>query len=251
MRQAPCVLPWPLVREGALRGHRNRASGGSPRDCWERGLDIALSAFALLVLTPVIAVAALMVKLTSRGPVFYRQERVGIDRRCSDRRKRHLEREHCRRGRERRVLAGFGRPFMVYKFRTMVADAEAGSPVWAQRGDPRVTTLGRFLRRSRIDEIPQFINVLRGDMGVVGPRPERAYFIGRLDNDLPEFRLRTRTRPGITGLAQVQLGYANSVSGARRKLQLDLEYMHGRTFGMYCRILLRTVHVVLTGRGAC
>jgi len=222
------------------------------RDGCERALDVTLSLVALLLLMPVIVTAAALVKLTSRGPVIYRQERVGIDRRRDERRARRVGVAKCRRRRERRVLTGYGRPFLIYKFRTMVSDAEAGlQPVWAKAGDPRITVVGRFLRRSRIDEIPQFINVIRGEMSVVGPRPERAYFIGRLDAELPEFRLRTRVRPGITGLAQVELGYTNSVGGVRRKVGLDLEYMRRRNAGMYCKILMRTFHVVLTGKGAC
>ena len=105
-----------------------------------------------------------------------------------------------------------GKPFTIYKFRTMVVDAERGTPpMWAKERDPRITTVGRALRKTRIDELPQFLNVLRGEMSIVGPRPERAYFIGRIEKDLPEFQLRLRTKPGITGLAQISLGYTGSI----------------------------------------
>jgi lipopolysaccharide/colanic/teichoic acid biosynthesis glycosyltransferase len=123
--------------------------------------------------------------------------------------------------------------------------------MWARENDPRITPVGRILRRSRIDELPQFINVLRGDMSIVGPRPERAYFIGRIEKELPDFHLRLRTKPGITGLAQVQLGYTNTDEGLRQKLHLDLEYIHTLGFWTDFKILMRTVFVVLTGRGAC
>jgi lipopolysaccharide/colanic/teichoic acid biosynthesis glycosyltransferase len=157
-----------------------------------------------------------------------------------------------RRRRDRRVLVNFGRPFTIYKFRTMVMDAERGAPpMWARENDPRITPVGRILRRSRIDELPQFLNVLRGDMSIVGPRPERAYFIGRIEKELPDFHLRLRTKPGITGLAQVELGYTNTDEGLRQKLHLDLEYIHTLCFWTDAKILLRTVFVVLTGRGAC
>jgi lipopolysaccharide/colanic/teichoic acid biosynthesis glycosyltransferase len=185
--------------------------------------------------------------------VFYRQERIGINRRRGDRRLRGLSiDEKERRGRDRRVLVNFGRPFTIYKFRTMVMDAERGAPpVWARENDPRITAVGRVLRRCRIDELPQFFNVLRGDMSIVGPRPERAYFIGRIEKQLPDFHLRLRTKPGITGLAQVRLGYTNTDEGLRQKLHLDLEYIHTLGFWTDFKILLRTVFVVLTGKGAC
>jgi lipopolysaccharide/colanic/teichoic acid biosynthesis glycosyltransferase len=149
------------------------------------------------------------------------------------------------------VLVNFGLPFTIYKFRTMVVDAERGTPpLWAKEQDPRITPVGRVLRKTRIDEIPQFINVLHGDMSIVGPRPERAYFIGRIEKDLPEFHLRLRTKPGITGLAQVALGYTNTDDGLRQKLYFDLVYIRNWSPWMDLKILFRTVYVVLTGKGA-
>jgi lipopolysaccharide/colanic/teichoic acid biosynthesis glycosyltransferase len=219
---------------------------------WKRLLDVASSIVALLALAPVMLFTAILIKLTSQGPVFFRQERIGQDRRRDDR--RHGEREVIlnSRRRDRRVLISFGRPFTIYKFRTMVVDAENGqAPIWAKDNDPRVTSIGRILRRARIDEIPQFLNVLRGDMSIVGPRPERAYFIGRIEKQLPEFQLRLRTKPGITGLAQVELGYTNTDDGLREKLHFDLEYIRRLNFWTDLRIMFKTVYVVLTGRGAC
>lgn len=219
---------------------------------WKRTIDVILSIVALTVLSPVMLITAILIKLTSPGPVFFRQERVGEDRRRFDRRNGSNNEDRERRGRDRRVLINFGRPFTIFKFRTMVVDAESGTPpVWAKDNDPRVTPIGRFLRRARIDEIPQFINVLRGDMSIVGPRPERAYFIGRIEKDLPEFQLRLRTKPGITGLAQVELGYTNTDEGLREKLHHDLEYIRRLNLWTDLRIMFKTVYVVLTGRGAC
>lgn len=218
---------------------------------WKRALDIVVSIVGLVLTSPVIATAAVIVKVTSAGPVFYRQERIGINRRNRDRRDASAQADADRRRRDRRVLVNFGRPFTIYKFRTMVVDAERGTPpMWAKERDPRITTVGRVLRKARIDELPQFLNVLRGEMSIVGPRPERAYFIGRIEKDLPEFQLRLRTKPGITGLAQVHLGYTNTDAGLRDKLHLDLEYIRRLSLVTDLKILCRTVFVVFTGKGA-
>jgi lipopolysaccharide/colanic/teichoic acid biosynthesis glycosyltransferase len=218
---------------------------------WKRVLDDALSVTGLVLTAPLMLVTALLIKTTSPGPVFYRQERIGINRRLSERRRGETDSGGERRRRDRRVLVNFGRPFTIYKFRTMVVDAEQGTPpMWAKERDPRITPLGRILRKTRIDELPQFLNVLQGDMSIVGPRPERAYFIGRIEKDLPDFHLRLRTKPGITGLAQVELGYTNTDEGLHAKLRHDLEYIGQLSIVTDLKILLRTVSVVLTGRGA-
>ncbi len=138
----------------------------------------------------------------------------------------------------------------MYKFRSMKDDAENGRPVWAVEDDPRITAVGRVLRKTRIDEIPQFLNVLRGDMSVVGPRPEREYFYGQLERAVPGFAFRLRAKPGITGLAQVNLGYANTVSGMRVKLDNDLDYIRNLRPSTDAKILFKTVSVVFTGKGA-
>jgi lipopolysaccharide/colanic/teichoic acid biosynthesis glycosyltransferase len=226
--------------------HEGRTHG------WKRVLDVAMGVVALIVTAPLMLLTAALIKLTSPGPVFYRQERIGINRRSRDRRRGTITAADDRRARDRRVLVNFGRPFTIYKFRTMVVDAEQGTPpLWAKERDPRITPLGRILRKSRIDELPQFINVLRGEMSIVGPRPERAYFIGRIEKDLPEFQLRLRTKPGITGLAQVELGYTNTDDGLRDKLHHDLDYIRQLSLWTDLKILIRTIYVVLTGRGAC
>jgi lipopolysaccharide/colanic/teichoic acid biosynthesis glycosyltransferase len=217
---------------------------------WKRALDIVMSVVALVLLSPLMLAAALAVKLTSPGGVLFTQERVGINRRTGERRGSRRLRGQERRGKDRRVVTSYGKPFKMYKFRTMVANAEKGKPVWAQKNDARITPVGAFLRRCRIDELPQFVNVLKGDMSIVGPRPERAYFMAQIEKDLPEFQRRLRTKPGITGLAQVELGYTNTVDGMQDKLDFDLRYIQDLKPKTDLRILFKTVSVVVTGKGA-
>ncbi|OPZ79670.1 MAG: UDP-N-acetylgalactosamine-undecaprenyl-phosphate N-acetylgalactosaminephosphotransferase [Actinobacteria bacterium ADurb.Bin444] len=173
----------------------------------------------LLVASPVLLLVSVLVLATSGPPIIYRQTRVGRD----------------------------FRPFTLYKFRTMVKDAEAEGAVFADANDPRVTPVGRGLRRSRLDELPQFFNVLKGDMSIVGPRPERPEFVEDFMRGDPLYRERFRVRPGITGLAQVSASYATS-PGA--KLRFDLMYIHHESIGLDLRIILQTLKVILTGRGA-
>lgn len=245
------------VLDRAYSGHSNydlapeqvsRVVGGLP---WKRVLDVLLSSVALILLSPLMLIAALTVKLTSPGPVLFDQERVGLNRRTTDRRRSRGHRGSDRRAKDRRFVVSFGKPFKMYKFRTMVADAEKGTPIWAQKNDSRITPVGAFMRRTRIDELPQFVNVLKGDMSIVGPRPERAYFIAQIEKDLPEFQDRLRTKPGITGLAQVELGYTNTVDGMHDKLGYDLQYIKDLKPRSDLRILFKTVSVVITGKGAC
>ncbi len=188
-----------------------------------RGLDLAFALSLLLATLPLLLLVALAIKLDSRGPIFYGQERVG-------------------RG---------GRRFTVYKFRSMRVDAEAsGTPQWASKRDPRVTRVGRLLRLTRIDEIPQVLNVLRGDMAMVGPRPERPAFVEQLEQQIPHYRDRACVRPGITGWAQINYPYGASVEDARQKLTYDLYYIQHRGLRLDLRILLTTVRVVLFQEGA-
>jgi lipopolysaccharide/colanic/teichoic acid biosynthesis glycosyltransferase len=204
-----------------------------------RFLNVAVAAVALVVALPVILLVALAVKLTSRGPVFYSQTRVGLDRRS-------------RRGQtdDRRVVDFGGRLFEMYKFRTMRPDAEIdGRAVWAQKADPRVTPIGRFLRRTRLDELPQLYNVLRGDMNIVGPRPERPTIFARLRDDIPEYHMRQRVKPGITGWAQINLAYDACVDDVRQKVRYDLEYMQRQGLLEDLRIMSLTLPVMLFRRG--
>jgi lipopolysaccharide/colanic/teichoic acid biosynthesis glycosyltransferase len=242
------------VSSGLQRPDRATESGlGDPGGLsrWKRLTDIVIASISLVLTAPLCLLAAVAIKLTSPGPVLFRQERVGLDRRRSDRRRRSNPSSAERRNGDRRRFVKFGKPFTMYKFRTMRNGAEGDQPQWARPGDPRVTAVGRFLRRTRIDEIPQFINVLRGDMSVVGPRPERSFFIASHDREVPDFKLRLRTKPGITGLAQVHVGYANTVEGMKEKLDFDLEYIRQLSPVTDLRIMLRTVMVVVTGKGAC
>jgi len=189
----------------------------------KRMLDIGLSTILLLFSLPILFLAALAIRLESAGDILYRQERVG----------RH------------------GKTFSIYKLRTMHAEAErGGAPQWARDGDPRITRVGRFLRQTRIDEIPQVFNVLRGDMSFIGPRPERPYFVDLLAAEIPFYQERHRMRPGITGWAQINHPYGASVEDARMKLAYDLYYIKNYSIFVDLLVLLATVQVVLWHKGA-
>ena len=144
-----------------------------------------------------------------------------------------------------------GRHFPIYKFRTMVVNAEEYGPQWSRPDDPRITPLGRILRKARLDETPQFWNVLRGDMSILGPRPERPYFVKQFAESIPHYSERLRVRPGITGLAQVSLDYDASIDDVKKKLEHDLQHVRRKSFRRDLMILARTVFVVLTGKGSC
>jgi sugar transferase (PEP-CTERM system associated) len=189
----------------------------------KRLVDLAAAGALLVVSAPLLAVLIVLIPLDSRGPVFYRQRRVGQR----------------------------GHPFDLLKLRTMRMDAEAGGPVWASDGgDPRITRLGRFLRRTRLDELPQLLNVLRGEMSFVGPRPERPHFVEQLRTVIPFYDARHEVKPGITGWAQVKFGYGSSLEDAERKLEYDLYYIKHMSWAFDSGILLYTAKVVLGGRGA-
>ncbi len=219
----------------------------------KRSLDIVGAIVGLLLSAPAFLIVPILIKLDSPGSVFYTQTRVGINRRKRDRRY-HQQGDVVveRRGRERRRHDLKGRPFEVIKFRTMVADAEKKcGPVWATKDDPRVTRLGQFLRKSRLDETPQFINVLKGDMSLVGPRPERPKFVADLSTKVGDYTDRLQVKPGLTGLAQVESGYDTDIASVTRKVNLDLEYIRNWSLWYDIKIMLRTVKVVFTGKGAC
>lgn len=205
-----------------------------------RAVNFAVALIALVALLPLIALIAIAIKLSSRGAVLYSQTRVGIDRRW-----RHPGIGHMRR---REDLGG--RPFTMYKFRTMREDAEShGVEVWASQNDPRVTLVGRFLRASRLDELPQLYNVIRGEMNVVGPRPERPSIFSELRDDIPGYALRQRVRPGITGWAQINQSYDTCIDDVRRKVQLDLEYLTQQSLVKDIRIMSATLPVMLFRKG--
>ena len=205
-----------------------------------RALNTVLALLALLALLPVFVLLALLIKLTSRGPVFYLQERVGLDRRGPGPDAHN----------HRRVTDHGGRLFTIYKFRTMHVDAERHSgAVWATAADPRVTPLGRVLRQYRLDELPQLLNVLKGEMNIVGPRPERPTIFAELRGHIAEYPLRQRAKPGITGLAQINHHYDRSIEDVRTKVSYDLEYIRRQSLREDLRIMLKTIPVILLRRG--
>jgi len=187
----------------------------------KRLTDIALALALLVVTLPVMAVVAVLVRLESHGPAIFRQARTGLG----------------------------GREFEVLKFRSMTQDAERDGPQWAKSADPRVTRLGRILRQLRIDELPQLVNVLKGDMSFIGPRPERPVFNATLEKEIPLYNLRHLVRPGITGWAQVMYPYGASVEDAREKLQYDLYYIKNYSVLLDIGIVFKTLRVVLLGKG--
>jgi lipopolysaccharide/colanic/teichoic acid biosynthesis glycosyltransferase len=207
-----------------------------------RLLNIVVATTGLLVALPLMLVIAALVKLTSPGPVLFRQTRVGLDRRSLSR----------AGGNTRRHLDLGGRPFTMLKFRTMYLERGTDErQVWAQPDDPRVTPIGRLLRKLRLDELPQLINVLRGEMNVVGPRPEQPAIFVYLREQIEGYQRRQRVRPGITGWAQVNHRYDQSVDDVRRKVTLDLEYIRRQSPLEDLKIMWRTLPVMVLGRGAC
>jgi lipopolysaccharide/colanic/teichoic acid biosynthesis glycosyltransferase len=230
-------------RSTAIEWERAAARPLYDAEC--RALNVAVALIGLVLSLPIMLIIAAAVRLSSRGPVIYRQWRVGLDRR--------------RPGTRRGEHDGDGRLFVLYKFRTMSDERRSGqsrasgsgaAQVWAQRGDPRVTRIGRLLRRSRLDELPQLFNVLLGDMNVVGPRPEQPDIVRHLRREVAGYDARLSVRPGITGLAQVSLPYDQSIDDVRRKVALDIEYLRRRSPLADLEIMLRTPLVMLNGRGA-
>jgi exopolysaccharide biosynthesis polyprenyl glycosylphosphotransferase len=187
----------------------------------KRALDVTIAAVFLAFAAPLMLLTAVLVRLTSAGPALYSQIRCG---------------QH-------------GREFTLYKFRTMVRDAEADGARWAQPDDPRVTGLGRWLRRLRLDELPQLWNVLSGDMSFIGPRPERPDFVAVLEKEIPYYELRHLVKPGLTGWAQVMYGYGLSVEDAKNKLEYDLYYIKNYSLALDVYIMFRTARVVLSRLG--
>jgi lipopolysaccharide/colanic/teichoic acid biosynthesis glycosyltransferase len=218
----------------------------------KRAFDILMASVAVFLLSPVMFIAALLIKLESRGSVFYSQERIGLNRRRMDRRRFEIAHQEDRRSNsDRRKHLHAGKPFKMYKFRTMKEDAENGVPILASENDPRITRVGRIFRKTRIDEIPQFFNVIRGDMSIIGPRPERSFFINKMRSEVPEFTTRLAVKPGITGLAQVESGYTTRLEQMKDKLFYDLKYISELSLFEEIKILFKTVLVVFTGKGAC
>ena len=252
-----------------------------------RVVNFSIALIALVILAPLVLFIAIAVKLTSRGPIVYRQTRVGVDRRRSggDRRgtgerrmtrtrlgdsRGRLEpqignvpaadrrgtnprgdrRNNGRRGGDRRAVDVGGRAFTMYKFRTMTVDAEREGAVWATKNDARVTPIGGILRGTRLDELPQLVNVLKGEMNVVGPRPERPSIFMQLRKEIDSYHLRQRAKPGITGWAQINQNYDTSIDDVRRKVEYDLAYIERRSVVEDMRIMARTLPVMIFRKGA-
>ena len=206
---------WLLFSDGFRNGGLSRAV--------KRASDLAVSLALMIVTLPLVLVTAILIKLDSPGPVLYRQERTGLH----------------------------GKPFTLFKFRSMSTDAEvAGQPQWAQKRDPRVTRIGAFIRASRIDELPQLLNVLSGEMSMIGPRPERPVFVRQLAEVIPLYNHRAYVKPGLTGWAQVNFPYGASIEDAREKLAYDLYYVKNRGILLDVVILFSTVRVILFREGA-
>jgi len=189
---------------------------------FKRAIDVVLSALMLILSFPIVSFCSLLVVMTSKGPAFFKQIRVGEN----------------------------GKTFVIYKLRTMVENAESGGAQWAAKNDARITPLGRFLRSSRLDELPQLWNVLKGDMSMVGPRPERPEFTGSLSKNIPYYDLRNLVKPGLTGWAQVKYPYGASEEDALRKLEYDLYYIKHQSIFFDFNILIRTVLTVLERKGS-
>lgn len=187
----------------------------------KRLMDIFVSIFALIILAPVYLIIAILVKTTSPGPIIFKQERIGQ----------------------------FNKPFFIYKFRSMRADAENGTPKLASEGDPRITPLGRFMRKTRIDELPQFFNVIKGDMSLVGPRPERQYFIDQILRVAPHYRHLQKVKPGITSWGQVKYGYAENVDEMVQRLKYDVLYIENMSLAIDFKIMAYTLLTVIKGDG--
>ncbi len=216
----------------------------------KRALDIAGSLVGLVISLPFWLIIPALIKLDSPGPIFYTQVRVGRNRRRASRRHVAVEAPQKRGRGDRRQESGFGKPFRIIKFRTMKLDAESQSgPVWATKSDPRITRIGRILRKTRIDEIPQLLNVLTGEMSIVGPRPERPYFVARLDGVVENYLERFNVKPGVTGLAQVEHKYDESIDDVSRKTRYDLRYIRSWSVIQDIKIMLKTVIVVISARG--
>jgi lipopolysaccharide/colanic/teichoic acid biosynthesis glycosyltransferase len=256
-------------------------------DRLNRAVNFSIALIALVVLSPLLLLLAIAVKATSRGPIVYRQTRVGVDRRSSggDRRgvgerrstrgraadaanrpdvattglsfteRRGVQRKgdrrsHGRRGGDRRAVDVGGRAFTMYKFRTMTVNAETNGAVWATKNDARVTPIGGVLRGTRLDEIPQLVNVLKGDMNIVGPRPERPSIFMQLRKEIDRYQMRQRAKPGITGWAQINQNYDTSIDDVRRKVEYDLAYIERRSVVEDMRIMARTLPVMFFRKGA-
>lgn len=234
---APASRSRPVKARGRSR---SRTGTFSRNERMIRLLNVMVASVILVISLPIWILVAIAIKLTSRGPVFYSQTRVGLDQRG--------DRPAAPATRRRQDIGG--RPFTIVKFRTMRVDAERdGKAVWASAQDSRLTPVGGFLRSCRLDELPQLLNVIRGDMNLVGPRPERPELFGELRSKIPDYQRRQRVRPGITGHAQVNLQYDTTLEDVQRKVEHDLDYIARRSVWEDLKIMLKTIPVMLFRKG--
>jgi lipopolysaccharide/colanic/teichoic acid biosynthesis glycosyltransferase len=234
---------WRELPRVARAGEQTRETANVSVGPMERIAAVLL----LILLSPLMLLIALAIKFEFwNGPILYCQERVGLDRR----RAKEVPHEFLGR-KDRRRVPGVGEIFRICKFRTMIPNAEGVTgPVWASNNDPRVTRVGKVLRHLRLDELPQLVNVVQGQMRLIGPRPERPCFVENLTQQIPEYARRQTVPPGITGLAQIEREYDVSVDDVRTKVKYDLFYVTHRSLMMDFKILLRTIDVMVRGRGA-
>jgi lipopolysaccharide/colanic/teichoic acid biosynthesis glycosyltransferase len=284
------VFDEPIVAtpaESASRPAESRLRAILTSDRLNRVVNFSIAFVALVALSPLLLLIAIAVKVTSRGPIIYRQTRVGVDRRLTggDRRgvgerraararagearaavddttanrsfveRRGVQRNGDRRtigrrGGDRRAVDVGGRAFTMYKFRTMTVNAETNGAVWATKNDARVTPIGGILRGTRLDEIPQLVNVIKGDMNIVGPRPERPSIFMQLRKEIDRYQMRQRAKPGITGWAQINQNYDTSIDDVRRKVEYDLAYIERRSVVEDMRIMAKTLPVMFFRKGA-
>ncbi len=239
---------WPSPDDGDAHdaGRRDASSEFGERSSahpeWlHHTLNVSVAVIGMIITAPLALLIALVIKLTSPGPVFYSQTRVGLDRRAF-RGDRHQTRREEDLG---------GRVFTIYKFRSMRVDAEVpGEAIWASKDDPRITAIGDLLRKTRLDELPQLWNVVRGDMNVVGPRPERPSIFLSLRTQVENYHLRQRVKPGITGWAQINQAYDSCLDDVKSKVALDLEYITNRSLWLDISIMSRTLPVMIGRKGA-
>jgi exopolysaccharide biosynthesis polyprenyl glycosylphosphotransferase len=187
----------------------------------KRFFDIVLSLFVIICFSWLYLILSILVKCTSKGPIIFKQERIGKN----------------------------GKKFYIYKFRTMYVDAEKNGPALSSENDPRVTKFGRFLRKTRLDELPQFFNVLKGEMSIVGPRPEREYYIQQIIQKAPHYKLLHKIKPGITSWGQVKYGYAENVDQMVERMKYDILYLKNMSVLLDLKILIHTILVVIQGKG--
>jgi lipopolysaccharide/colanic/teichoic acid biosynthesis glycosyltransferase len=287
------VFDTPVPEERVVarpRGISARLNFLLASDELNRALNLTIALVSLVLLSPLMLLIAVAVKITSRGPIVYRQTRVGVDRRLSggdrrsagerrragqaraERRQRAADtvapavetgerrttvsdgrgdrRAAGRRGGDRRAVDVGGRAFTMYKFRTMMVNAETSGAIWASKNDTRITPIGGLLRGTRLDELPQLVNVLKGDMNVVGPRPERPSIFMQLRKEIDRYHLRQRAKPGITGWAQINQNYDTSIDDVRRKVEFDLAYIERRSVVEDMRIMAKTLPVMIFRKGA-